>query len=211
MTYASLPFNGDPRYVSVFWATFVLWNAAELFLNVKRHPAGSENHDRGSFRLLVLMIGTAFMLDFACALLLPATAMTRIARTAFAVGIGCTVAGAALRWYAVATLKPVGDGGLAGQRLRLSHRRRGGGTALCLGRTLRPLHAPHLANNPAAGLVSRFRKFAVPGSAALRTSESMRTLAKHCFLGWFVVPKSAPGMIHSMADFGTTTLGSGLN
>jgi hypothetical protein len=25
-------------------------------------------------------------------------------------------------------------------------------------------------------------------------------------LVWFVVPKSAPGMIHSMPDFGTTTL-----
>ena len=46
----------------------------------------------------------------------------------------------------------------------------------------------------------------MPGSAALRTSESMRTLAKHCFLVWFMVPKSAPEMIHSMADFGTTTL-----
>jgi hypothetical protein len=50
----------------------------------------------------------------------------------------------------------------------------------------------------------------MPGSAALRTSQSMRTLAKHCFPVWFVVPKSAPGMIHSMADFGTTTLVSPL-
>jgi hypothetical protein len=46
----------------------------------------------------------------------------------------------------------------------------------------------------------------MPGSATLRTSESMRTPAKHCFPVWFVVPKSAPGMIHRMADFGTTTL-----
>ena len=42
--------------------------------------------------------------------------------------------------------------------------------------------------------------------AAFRTSEPIRTLAKHCFLVWFMVPKSATEMVHSMADFGTTTL-----
>ena len=35
------------------------------------------------------------------------------------------------------------------------------------------------------------RKFVTFGSAALRTSEPMRTLANHCFLVWFMVPKSA--------------------
>jgi hypothetical protein len=29
--------------------------------------------------------------------------------------------------------------------------------------------------------------------------------SKALFSVWFVVPKFAPGMIHSMADFGTTT------
>ena len=43
------------------------------------------------------------------------------------------------------------------------------------------------------------RKFAMPGSAILRTRESIKTLAKHCFLVWLMVPKSAPEMIHSMA------------
>ena len=42
----------------------------------------------------------------------------------------------------------------------------------------------------------------------IRTSESMRTLANHCFLMWFMVPKSATERARSIADFGTTTLGS---
>ena len=40
----------------------------------------------------------------------------------------------------------------------------------------------------------------------LRTSESIKTLASHCFLVWFMAPKSAMAFAHTVADFGATTL-----
>jgi protein-S-isoprenylcysteine O-methyltransferase Ste14 len=42
--------------------------------------------------------------DFARALLLPSAAMVSAARRLFVVGIGCVLAGTALRWHAVVTL-----------------------------------------------------------------------------------------------------------
>jgi protein-S-isoprenylcysteine O-methyltransferase Ste14 len=89
----------------VFWATFALWQAAELVLNTKWRSAPTVGKsDRGSFRLLFLSLGTAISLDFACALLLPSAAMASTARKLFVLGIGCVLAGTALRWYAVVTL-----------------------------------------------------------------------------------------------------------
>ena len=102
---SSLPFDGGRLYAAAVWVTFVLWNGAELFLNVKQRSTSSRTADRGSFRLLAMTMAVAFTLDFACALLLPSAAMTGMARTAFAAGLGCVLAGTGLRWYAVATLK----------------------------------------------------------------------------------------------------------
>ena len=102
---SSLPFGGGPLYVSVFWATFALWQGTELVLNTKRRSASPVGRsDRGSFRLLFLNLWMAIALDFACALLLPNAAMASAARTLFVVGICCVLAGTALRWYAVVTL-----------------------------------------------------------------------------------------------------------
>lgn len=101
---SSLPFSGEPLYVATFWAAFVLWNGAELVLNAKQLTAPSDTRDRGSFRLLVLILGIAFSLDFAFVFLLPGAAIVSAARMVFAVGIFCVVVGTALRWYAVATL-----------------------------------------------------------------------------------------------------------
>jgi protein-S-isoprenylcysteine O-methyltransferase len=103
-TQASLPFGGGPIYVAVFWAAFFLWQGVEWLLKATRRSGSQEEqYDRGSFPLLSLAIGTAFTLDVAAALLLPSAAIAS-ARTVFAVGIGCVVAGAALRWSAVLTL-----------------------------------------------------------------------------------------------------------
>jgi protein-S-isoprenylcysteine O-methyltransferase Ste14 len=101
---SSLPFSGEPLYVATFWAAFVLWNGAELVLNAKQLTAPSDTRDRGSFRLLVLILGIAFSLDFAFVFLLPGAAIVSAARMVFAVGIFCVVVGTALRSYAVATL-----------------------------------------------------------------------------------------------------------
>jgi protein-S-isoprenylcysteine O-methyltransferase Ste14 len=82
----------------------VLWLGSKLFLNAKRrsrYPGVSQ--DRGSFRLIAVLLSVAFSLDFACALLLPSVAPPS-ARIMFAVGLYCVVCGTALRWYAVATL-----------------------------------------------------------------------------------------------------------
>jgi protein-S-isoprenylcysteine O-methyltransferase Ste14 len=100
---SSLPFRGGPLYVSVFWATFALWQAAELALNAMRRSTSlAWRHDR-SLRLLFLSHGMVFCLDFASALLLTSAAIAA-ARTVFWIGIGCVLAGTALRWYAVTKL-----------------------------------------------------------------------------------------------------------
>jgi protein-S-isoprenylcysteine O-methyltransferase Ste14 len=100
----SLPFAGGPLYAGAFWVTFVVWETAELGLNARRRAPAVDRRDRGSFRLLVVTLGTAFALDFACVYLFPSAAIIRAARTAFVAGLGCVAAGTALRWYAVATL-----------------------------------------------------------------------------------------------------------
>jgi len=65
---SSLPFGGGPFYVSVFWATFALWQGTELVLNTKRRSASPVGRsDRGSFRLLFLSLWMAIALDFASA------------------------------------------------------------------------------------------------------------------------------------------------
>ena len=99
-----LPFHGGSLDVAIFWATFVLWQGSELFLNATRRsrsPGGSQ--DRGSFRLIAVLLSVAFSVDFACALLLPSAALPW-ARTMFVVGLCCVLFGTALRWYAVAAL-----------------------------------------------------------------------------------------------------------
>jgi protein-S-isoprenylcysteine O-methyltransferase Ste14 len=99
-----LPFHGGPLDVTTFWATFVLWLGSELFLNAKRRARSpGVSQDRGSFRLIAVLLSVAFSVDFACALLLPSVALPS-ARTMFVVGLCCVLFGTALRWYAVATL-----------------------------------------------------------------------------------------------------------
>ncbi len=100
----SILFGGGPPYVALFVSALVLWEGAEMVLNTKwRSGSSTSSQDRGSQRLLALLIGVAFALDFACALLLPGAAI-RPARTVFTAGICCVMAGTALRLYAVATL-----------------------------------------------------------------------------------------------------------
>jgi protein-S-isoprenylcysteine O-methyltransferase len=101
----SLPFGGGLAHALVFWVTFALWSAAELALSARRRSgSSSQSHDRGSFRLLFLLITIAFSLDFASALSLPSLRIESAAEPLFAVGICCAVAGTALRWWAILTL-----------------------------------------------------------------------------------------------------------
>jgi protein-S-isoprenylcysteine O-methyltransferase Ste14 len=100
----SLPFSATFRYVAAFWTTFAVWQVAEFVINAKR-SASSDSRDRGSLGLLFIAIWIAFLFDFACAFQLPSAAIGAAARLAFVLGLCCVVTGAALRWYAVATLK----------------------------------------------------------------------------------------------------------
>lgn len=101
---SSLAFSGEPLYVATFWAAIVLWNVSELVLNTRWRSAPADTRDRGSYRFVALTLMVAFWLDFAFTLLLPAAAIRSAARSIFALGICCVLAGTALRWYAVATL-----------------------------------------------------------------------------------------------------------
>jgi protein-S-isoprenylcysteine O-methyltransferase len=99
-----LPLGGQSFYVATFWTAFVLWNGAEMFLDVTRRSEPSSARDRGSFKLLVASIAIAFALDFAFPLLLPGAAIASASRPMFILGIACVAAGSALRWYAVVIL-----------------------------------------------------------------------------------------------------------
>jgi protein-S-isoprenylcysteine O-methyltransferase Ste14 len=103
---SSLPFGGGgPLYVVIFWTLFVLWQGSELVLNMRQRSASPEGRDRGSFLVLVLTLGVAFLVDFASALLLPSL-MIAWTRAAFVAGVCCVLAGTALRRYAMAILGP---------------------------------------------------------------------------------------------------------
>ena len=101
---ASLPFDGGPIYAVVFWLAYLLWVVTELVRNQKRRPAAADKRDRKSFMVLRVALSLALILDFAFALLLPGAAFGGAAYALFVAGIGCILAGMALRGYAVAVL-----------------------------------------------------------------------------------------------------------
>ena len=99
-------FTGEPAAgVAAFCALFAAWVLGELWLQRRRRlPPGTASRDRGSMRLLVVLVWTGIALGVAAAALLPGARIRTGPRALFDAGLALMVGGLLLRWYAVAAL-----------------------------------------------------------------------------------------------------------
>lgn len=99
-------FTGEPAAgVGAFCALFAAWVLGELWLQRRRRlPPGAASRDRGSMRLLVVLVWTGIALGVAAAALLPGARIRTGPLALFDAGLALMVGGLLLRWYAVAAL-----------------------------------------------------------------------------------------------------------
>jgi len=97
-----LPFSGHPAYAIIFWYTYALWVVLETVGSIiKRSGDRSKARDRGSYRLLMLLMWLSLAVGFALSFALPQAAMMWKRTSVFFVGIGLMLAGLAFRFYAM--------------------------------------------------------------------------------------------------------------
>jgi protein-S-isoprenylcysteine O-methyltransferase len=100
-----LAFSGGPAYAFIFWATYALWIVLEyIALRNKRSGDPAKARDRGSFRLLMLLLWLALGLGFSLSFLFPQAAILWNRPVVFFLGIALMLAGIAFRWYAMSVL-----------------------------------------------------------------------------------------------------------
>jgi protein-S-isoprenylcysteine O-methyltransferase Ste14 len=100
-----LPFSGGPIYAIVFWATYILWLVLETIgSRTKRSSDPTKASDRGSFRLLMILLWLALGLAFALPFLLPQATILWHRTALFFVGIALMLAGLAFRFYSMSLL-----------------------------------------------------------------------------------------------------------
>jgi protein-S-isoprenylcysteine O-methyltransferase Ste14 len=100
-----LPFSGGPAYAILFWVTYALWIVLETIgSSTKRSSDTSKARDRGSFRLIMLLLWLALGLDFAFSFLLPQATILWKRTSLFFIGIALMLAGMAFRFYAMSVL-----------------------------------------------------------------------------------------------------------
>jgi protein-S-isoprenylcysteine O-methyltransferase Ste14 len=100
-----LPFSGGPVYAIVFWTTYILWFVLEIIgSRTKRSADPARASDRGSYRLLMILLWLALGLDFGLSYLLPQATILWHRTAVFFLGIGLMLAGLAFRFYAMSLL-----------------------------------------------------------------------------------------------------------
>jgi protein-S-isoprenylcysteine O-methyltransferase Ste14 len=100
-----LPFSGGPRYAFLFWGTYILWLVLETIgSRTKRSGDRSRASDRGSLRLIMILLWVALGLDFALSFLLPEANILWNRTAIFYLGICLMLAGMAFRFYAMSVL-----------------------------------------------------------------------------------------------------------
>jgi protein-S-isoprenylcysteine O-methyltransferase Ste14 len=100
-----LPFSGGPIYAIVFWATYILWLVLETIgSRTKRSSDPAKASDRGSFRLLMILLWLALGLAFALPFLLPQATILWHRTALFFVGTALMLAGLAFRFYSMSLL-----------------------------------------------------------------------------------------------------------
>jgi len=83
----------------------MLWFVLETIASsTKRSRDSSNARDRGSFRLIMLLLWLSLGLDFALSFLLPQATIMWQRTSLFFIGIGLMLAGLALRFYAMSVL-----------------------------------------------------------------------------------------------------------
>jgi len=98
-----LPFSGAPAYAWIFWSAYACWAVLEmLWSRTKR--SSDRSRDRGSLRLVIVLLWVGLGLDFWLSFALPQAAITWKRPAVFFAGIGLMLGGVAFRYYAVATL-----------------------------------------------------------------------------------------------------------
>jgi protein-S-isoprenylcysteine O-methyltransferase len=100
-----VPFDGHPFYCGLFIITAVGWLLFEQYTGRSRKSSDpSKASDRGSFRLLVLMIWLGTGLDYLFAFTLPQAAIPCMRTQLFLTGIATMWTGIAFRYYAMRVL-----------------------------------------------------------------------------------------------------------
>jgi protein-S-isoprenylcysteine O-methyltransferase Ste14 len=100
-----LPFSGGPAYASIFWTTYILWFVLETIgSRAKRSANSTKTSDRGSYRLIMILLWLSIGLDFALSFLLPQATILLHRRAVFSLGIVLMLAGLAFRFYSMSLL-----------------------------------------------------------------------------------------------------------
>jgi protein-S-isoprenylcysteine O-methyltransferase Ste14 len=102
-----LPFSGRSAYAIIFWGTYALWIVLETIGSITKRSRtrdSSKARDRGSFRLIMLLLWLALGLDFAFSFLLPRTTILWKRTSLFFIGITLMLVGIAFRFYAMSVL-----------------------------------------------------------------------------------------------------------
>lgn len=101
----SLPLPEGPIYAVSFWCACALWIVPEIVAwVVKRSPDTAQARDRGSLVLIAWLWWAGIAADILLSLFVPQAAMPWERAAVFFLGIGCMLAGIALRWYSARVL-----------------------------------------------------------------------------------------------------------
>ena len=101
---APLPFS-SVAFALPFWTVYVLAFGTEFLRQVREDsPDEGTVRDAGSKHVIYAFVGGGTAIAFFVALAVPAAAITTVPVAVFAVGLGVTLGGTALRLYAVRTL-----------------------------------------------------------------------------------------------------------
>ncbi len=100
-----MPLSGGPVYAIVFWATYILWLVLETIgSRTKRSADPTNTRDRGSFRLIMILLWVAIGLVFALPFFLPQATILWHRSAIFFVGIALMLVGMAFRFYTMSLL-----------------------------------------------------------------------------------------------------------
>lgn len=100
-----LPFFGAPTYVIIFWTTYLSWFVLEtIAARAKRSSDRSKARDRGSYRLLMILLWIALAMAFALCFVLPQASILWNRKAVFFIGIALMLGGMAFRFYSMSLL-----------------------------------------------------------------------------------------------------------
>jgi protein-S-isoprenylcysteine O-methyltransferase Ste14 len=97
--------SGVLLYATIFWTTYISWIVLETITSLaKRAGDRSKARDRGSYRLLMILLWVGLALGFALSFLLPQANILWNRTAVFFIGIALMVAGMAFRFYSMSLL-----------------------------------------------------------------------------------------------------------